>query len=336
MRSLVVIYMPVYNEAAYIGAAIESVLAQSHRDFTLLISDNHSTDATAEIIARYARDDSRIMVVSPARHCPSLEHNQWLFNELLAVPGEYRYSLFMGGHDQLHHDYLRQLVAAAEDDPGSAIVYGRCDEIDGRGALLQSYQGYLQVVEQARYIIPIVVLATLTHNIVYSGLWRESLRQRVKVRYRCTGSDHLLIAEMALLGHIRLVPDALIFMRRMPGHGQGQVYKAKHLGDAAVDPNRDFAQQIDWTLALVDRAIEGHDFYAQPAARQMLRTATVSTYINRYWHNLTHFEAGIDRFFQHPSVQQLLALHAHYDQVVVQYLGEHLANAAQATAGRQP
>jgi hypothetical protein len=225
----------------------------------------------------------------------------------------------LGGHDQLHHDYLRTLVGAAESDPGAAIVYGACDEIDNRGQVLRSYEGYVQIVEQVRPIVPLVVLATLTHNTAIYGLWRECLRQQIKAKYRCTGFDHFLIAEMALLGHIRLVPDALMFLRRMPGHGQGQVYKAKHLGDEA-DPNRDFARQLEWTLDLVDRATEGDNFYRQPAARQMLRTATVAMYISRYWHNLTHFENGVDRFFQHPAIQQLLVLHAHYEQSVTQYL----------------
>lgn len=332
MRSLVVVYMPVYNEADHLPAAIESVLAQSLGDFTLLISDNHSTDATPGIIERFAREDPRIQVVAPPRHCPSLEHSQWLFNERLAASGVYRYSIFLGGHDQLHRDYISQLVAVAEADPGTAIAYGRCKEVDARGAFLRDYEGYLQVVEQDRAIVPIMVLASLTHNILFSGLWREGLRQRVKMKYRCTGSDHFLIAEMALLGHIRFVHDALIFLRRMPGHGQGEVYRRKHLGESADDSNHDFAEQLSWVIDLIDRAAEGSQFYQQPAARQMLRTAAVSTYINRYWHNLTNFDGGVERFFQHPSIQQLLGLHAHYDQTALNYIAGILRSAGSGAA----
>ena len=43
--------------------ALDSVLTQSFRDFELIISDNGSTDAIAEISAEYARNDSRVRVV---------------------------------------------------------------------------------------------------------------------------------------------------------------------------------------------------------------------------------------------------------------------------------
>jgi len=52
--------MPCYNRQDYIGEAIESVLAQSFRDFELVITDNCSTDGTVEIIKKYALKDSRI------------------------------------------------------------------------------------------------------------------------------------------------------------------------------------------------------------------------------------------------------------------------------------
>lgn len=50
--------IPVYNGAAYLGPAIESVLAQSLTDFELVICDDHSTDRSPEIAASYR--DSRI------------------------------------------------------------------------------------------------------------------------------------------------------------------------------------------------------------------------------------------------------------------------------------
>lgn len=53
--------MAAYNAAAYLRAAIESVLRQSFGDFEFIIVDDGSTDATAEIVASY--DDRRILVL---------------------------------------------------------------------------------------------------------------------------------------------------------------------------------------------------------------------------------------------------------------------------------
>lgn len=54
-QSSFLLVMPSYNQAHYIGFAIESILAQTDPDWELWIVDN-STDNTPEIVARYADD----------------------------------------------------------------------------------------------------------------------------------------------------------------------------------------------------------------------------------------------------------------------------------------
>lgn len=48
------IIVPVYNAADYLDACIRSVLGQSCRDFELILVDDGSTDASADICRRYA------------------------------------------------------------------------------------------------------------------------------------------------------------------------------------------------------------------------------------------------------------------------------------------
>jgi len=48
--------MPSYNAAGYVKSAIESVLAQSHEDFELIVIDDASTDDTARIVEPYSGD----------------------------------------------------------------------------------------------------------------------------------------------------------------------------------------------------------------------------------------------------------------------------------------
>lgn len=55
--------MPVYNGAATINAALDSLLAQTFTDFDLIISDNGSTDGTQAICESYAARDSRVRYV---------------------------------------------------------------------------------------------------------------------------------------------------------------------------------------------------------------------------------------------------------------------------------
>lgn len=52
------IVMPTFNRAEMIGAAIQSVLRQSHSNFDLIIVDDHSTDNTADIVKGF--NDPRV------------------------------------------------------------------------------------------------------------------------------------------------------------------------------------------------------------------------------------------------------------------------------------
>src|SRR5690348_12208016 len=64
----VAIGMPVWNGEAFLAEAIESVLGQTYGDLELVISDNASTDATAEICHGYAQRDSRIRYIRQDRN----------------------------------------------------------------------------------------------------------------------------------------------------------------------------------------------------------------------------------------------------------------------------
>lgn len=57
------IVMPVFNGERYIEAAVSSVLDQTYRDFELLVSDDGSTDATVELVSRYAKRDPRVSLL---------------------------------------------------------------------------------------------------------------------------------------------------------------------------------------------------------------------------------------------------------------------------------
>lgn len=58
------VIIPAYNAEAFVAQAIESVLRQSYGDFELLVMDDGSTDATANVIEAYR--DARVRLVRHA------------------------------------------------------------------------------------------------------------------------------------------------------------------------------------------------------------------------------------------------------------------------------
>ncbi|RKY28807.1 MAG: hypothetical protein DRP79_01960 [Planctomycetota bacterium] len=59
----VTVIMPVYNAAKYLPDALDSLLAQTFRDFEIVAVNDGSTDDSARVLAEYAARDARIRVV---------------------------------------------------------------------------------------------------------------------------------------------------------------------------------------------------------------------------------------------------------------------------------
>src|SRR5713101_4897757 len=56
------VVMAVYNGDKYLREAIDSILAQTYRDFEFIIVDDGSTDTTKDILEHYSEQDARIRV----------------------------------------------------------------------------------------------------------------------------------------------------------------------------------------------------------------------------------------------------------------------------------
>ena len=63
MKELVSIIMPSYNTASFIGKTIESVLAQTYKNWELRIRDDRSKDETVTILNKYEKKDERIKIL---------------------------------------------------------------------------------------------------------------------------------------------------------------------------------------------------------------------------------------------------------------------------------
>ena len=116
----VTVGMPAYNAARWIGAAIESILGQSFRDFELIISDNASTDDTLAICQRYASADARIRVVANPQNIGA---NRNYFAVLRAARG--RYFKWASSNDLCAPTFIEKCIAALEREPSAVLAAPR-------------------------------------------------------------------------------------------------------------------------------------------------------------------------------------------------------------------
>ncbi len=62
MEPRVSVVVPTFNNAAYVAETVESILAQTYRDFELVVADHASQDDTWDILQKYA-DDPRVRLL---------------------------------------------------------------------------------------------------------------------------------------------------------------------------------------------------------------------------------------------------------------------------------
>jgi len=125
---LISVCIPAYNNEAFIGTAIESVLNQTFADFELVVVDDRSTDGTREKIRAFR--DPRIRIVENERN---LGHEgNW--NKALRE-GRGRFIKILPGDDLLHPRCLERQLTAFGDPAAAGIALVACarDIIDAKG-----------------------------------------------------------------------------------------------------------------------------------------------------------------------------------------------------------
>ena len=126
----VTVLMPVFNGAAYVAKAIESVLGQSHPRFELLIVDDGSTDATVRIVAAFAARDSRIRVLRHANVDQPATLNRGL------AEARHDWVAILDHDDVCLPRRLERLLAARARAPEARVVGSWVHEINSAGAVI--------------------------------------------------------------------------------------------------------------------------------------------------------------------------------------------------------
>lgn len=116
-HSLVSVIIPCYNYGRFLPEALESILAQTYKNWECIIVDDGSTDNTKEVALQYVQKDSRFKYVYQANGGVSSARNR----ALQEVTGSY--IQLLDADDLLESEKFRLQAAFLEENPDVDLVY---------------------------------------------------------------------------------------------------------------------------------------------------------------------------------------------------------------------
>lgn len=117
-NGLVSVIIPVFNVAVFLPKSIESLLAQSYRNFELLLVDDGSTDESAQICDRFAKLDSRIRVWHKPNGGVSSARNLGL------RMAQGQFIAFTDPDDYVEPNYLEIMIHQIQKQKADAVLCG--------------------------------------------------------------------------------------------------------------------------------------------------------------------------------------------------------------------
>lgn len=228
--------IPAYNAEATISQTLDSVLAQDFPDFHVIVSDNCSTDATAQILASYARQDRRVKVVRQ-------ESNIGGAANFSALPGlaTTPYFKWQSADDLMSRDYVGACFATITAHPDTVLAYGDTVMIDGDGDYLRKHDDNLHLVHDtpAQRVTAFVKQQWLCN--VQFGVARRDVLTSTSLIQKYPASDVAMLGQLAALGKFRHV-EGVTFYRRFTDDSMGlgsldKAQKAAWLGTKDVTNN---------------------------------------------------------------------------------------------------
>ena len=128
----VAVALPVYNGGAFLQEALDALRAQTERRWVAVVTDNASTDATPEIVARAAATDPR---VRPVRNAQNLGANgNFNLSASLARATGAPYVVWAAHDDVRHPAYLARVLDALDARPDAVGAHTPPRLVDGGGA----------------------------------------------------------------------------------------------------------------------------------------------------------------------------------------------------------
>lgn len=207
------IVLPVYNGAEYLEGALQSLSAQSFRDLRIIVSDNASTDATPEIIARWQAKDPRVSSHRQKENIGALANYNFVLQQATAP-----WVMFASHDDIWSPDYVAELYKAATAEPGIRLAASSMTLIRPDGSEnVRPFDVRVNAAQGLRRVL--LALEHVTSGWYYGLYDRQFLlpvwlaSKRFKYAW---GGDFIVLLPFLLSGGVRGTNAVTYFKRETP------------------------------------------------------------------------------------------------------------------------
>ncbi len=125
------VIVPCFNQAAFLGQAIESVLSQTYADLQLIVVDDGSTDQTRDVAASFS--DPRLLFIHQDNRGLGAARNRGY----QASSGQY--VTFLDSDDYFSPHKVQRQVEVLENEAEIGFVFCDIQHVDAQGAPLNDY-----------------------------------------------------------------------------------------------------------------------------------------------------------------------------------------------------
>ncbi|MBV8093527.1 MAG: glycosyltransferase [Acetobacteraceae bacterium] len=199
----------VYNGAEFVADAIDSVLGQTWPSIRLTLIDDGSNDGTLAVLEEYAQRHSHIRIKRNRCNGGAIANFQRAF-----WFGDSDYVLPKSADDLLAPDFIAQIMDVLLANAGCAMCHAAGVVFSSQG----QHEAYppdhcLSAIGDNAFDRARHVMQRYTSSPSFWGIYRRDAADRLApIRY-LAGWDHALLAELALYGEIRHVPELLYWRR---------------------------------------------------------------------------------------------------------------------------
>ena len=321
--------VPVYNGERFLRAALESLRSQTFTEFEVVICDNASTDATADIAQDYQQEDRRF------RHVRNPENLGLVRNYRRALEiARGQYFKWHSSDDILQRDYLAEMVRALGTDPRAVLCACLMPPIDSVGEPIpfdETADGHISESGERYRVWPappglsderaIVRFDSAVNELpgnmqgqFYYGLMRTDVVRQLPEHGLYLGAERVLLAELAMRGRWLFIDRPLVRRRIHSEHFGGGTVQDTAVG---LDPQRSrrLAFPAAQQFAGYVRALHGVPLSPtdrlrgyRSIARKVMRAGTWRAMFERGpdnyfgWGAKTEKRRGSDRDAQHPRL----------------------------------